>query len=34
MIEIEKLTSMGKMAAGTAHHLNSPLAALLIRACS
>jgi PAS domain S-box-containing protein len=31
MIEIEKLTSMGKMAAGTAHHLNSPLAALLIR---
>jgi PAS domain S-box-containing protein len=32
MIEIEKLTSMGQMAAGTAHHLNSPLAALLIRA--
>jgi PAS domain S-box-containing protein len=31
MIEIEKLTSMGKMAAGTAHHLNSPLAALLLR---
>jgi PAS domain S-box-containing protein len=31
MLEIEKLTSMGKMAAGTAHHLNSPLAALLIR---
>jgi PAS domain S-box-containing protein len=31
MIEIEKLTSMGKMAAGTAHHLNTPLAALLIR---
>ena len=31
MFEIEKLTSMGKMAAGTAHHLNSPLAALLIR---
>ena len=31
MIEIEKLTSMGKMAAGTAHHLNSPLAALLMR---
>jgi C4-dicarboxylate-specific signal transduction histidine kinase len=23
MIELEKLTSMGKMAAGTAHHLNS-----------
>ena len=31
MLEIEKLTSMGKMAAGTAHHLNSPLTALLIR---
>jgi PAS domain S-box-containing protein len=31
MFEIEKLTSMGKMAAGTAHHLNSPLAALLMR---
>ena len=31
MLEIEKLTTMGKMAAGTAHHLNSPLAALLIR---
>ena len=31
MMEIEKLTSMGKMAAGTAHHLNSPLAALLLR---
>ena len=31
MLEIEKLTSMGKIAAGTAHHLNSPLAALLIR---
>jgi PAS domain S-box-containing protein len=31
MIEFEKLTSMGKMAAGTAHHLNSPLAALLLR---
>ncbi len=31
MIELEKLTSMGKMAAGTAHHLNSPLAALLLR---
>ena len=31
MLQIEKLTSMGKMAAGTAHHLNSPLAALLIR---
>ena len=31
MLELEKLTSMGKMAAGTAHHLNSPLAALLLR---
>src|ERR1051326_612847 len=31
MLEIEKLTSMGKMAAGTAHHLNSPLAALFVR---
>ncbi len=31
MVELEKLTSMGKMAAGTAHHLNSPLAALLLR---
>ena len=31
MFELEKLTSMGKMAAGTAHHLNSPLAALLLR---
>jgi PAS domain S-box-containing protein len=31
LIEIEKLTSMGKMAAGTAHHLNTPLAAMLLR---
>jgi PAS domain S-box-containing protein len=31
MMEVEKLTSMGKMAAGTAHHLNSPIAALLLR---
>jgi len=31
MIELEKLATMGKMAAGTAHHLNSPLAALLLR---
>ena len=31
MLQLEKLTSMGKMAAGTAHHLNSPLAALLMR---
>ena len=31
ILEIEKLTSMGKIAAGTAHHLNSPLAAMLLR---
>lgn len=31
MLEVEKLTSMGEMAAGTAHHLNTPLAALLLR---
>jgi PAS domain S-box-containing protein len=31
MLEIEKLASMGKMAAGTAHHLNTPLASLLLR---
>lgn len=31
LLEVEKLTSMGKMAAGTAHHLNTPLAALLLR---
>ncbi len=31
LIEIEKLTSMGQMAAGTAHHLNTPLAAMLLR---
>ena len=31
MIEIEKLSSMGRMAAGTAHHLNTPLAAMLLR---
>jgi PAS domain S-box-containing protein len=31
MLEIENLASMGKMAAGISHHLNSPLAALLIR---
>lgn len=30
-LEIEKLASMGKMAAGTAHHLNTPLAAMLLR---
>lgn len=31
MLEFEKLASMGKMAAGTAHHLNTPLATLLLR---
>ncbi len=31
LLEIEKLASMGKMAAGTAHHLNTPLAAMLLR---
>ncbi len=31
LLEIEKLTTMGKMAAGTAHHLNTPLAAMLLR---
>ncbi|MBI4164500.1 MAG: PAS domain S-box protein [Acidobacteria bacterium] len=31
LFEIEKLASMGKMAAGTAHHLNTPLAAMLLR---
>ncbi len=31
LIEFEKLTSMGQMAAGTAHHLNTPLAAMLLR---
>lgn len=31
LIEIEKLTSMGMMAAGTAHHLNTPLASMLLR---
>ncbi|MGI9103275.1 MAG: two-component system sensor histidine kinase NtrB [Terriglobales bacterium] len=31
LLEIEKLTSMGKMAAGTAHHLNTPLASMLLR---
>jgi len=31
LLEVEKLTSMGKMAAGTAHHLNTPLAAMLLR---
>lgn len=31
LLELEKLTSMGKMAAGTAHHLNTPMASMLLR---
>ncbi|MBZ5500630.1 MAG: PAS domain S-box protein [Acidobacteriia bacterium] len=31
LLELEKLTTMGEMAAGTAHHLNTPLAAMLLR---
>jgi PAS domain S-box-containing protein len=31
VLELEKLTSMGKMAAGTAHHMNTPLASMLLR---
>jgi len=31
MLQVEKLSSMGRMAAGTAHHLNTPLAAMLLR---
>jgi len=31
LIEFEKLTTMGTMAAGTAHHLNTPLASMLLR---
>lgn len=31
LLEVEKLTSMGKMAAGTAHHLNTPMASILLR---
>lgn len=31
LLQIEKLTTMGQMAAGTAHHLNTPLASMLIR---
>ncbi len=31
LLEVEKLTSMGKMAAGTAHHMNTPLASMLLR---
>lgn len=31
LLQLEKLTTMGEMAAGTAHHLNTPLAAMLLR---
>jgi signal transduction histidine kinase len=31
LIEFEKLTAMGKMATGTAHHLNTPVACMLLR---
>ncbi|MGH6631431.1 MAG: PAS domain S-box protein, partial [Burkholderiales bacterium] len=31
LLDLEKLATMGKMAAGTAHHLNTPLAAMLLR---
>ena len=31
LLHLEKLTTMGQMAAGTAHHLNTPLAATLLR---
>lgn len=31
MLDVERLTTMGRMAAGTAHHLNTPLAAMLLR---
>ena len=30
-VELEKLTAIGNMAAGTAHHLNTPLASMLLR---
>lgn len=30
-LEIEKLATMGKIAAGIAHHMNTPLAAMLLR---
>ena len=31
LLQVEKLTTMGQMAAGTAHHLNTPLASMLLR---
>ncbi|HVB98033.1 MAG TPA: ATP-binding protein [Candidatus Dormibacteraeota bacterium] len=31
LLQLEKLTAMGQMAAGTAHHLNTPLASMLLR---
>jgi PAS domain S-box-containing protein len=31
LLELEKLTTMGQMAAGTAHHLNTPLTSMLLR---
>lgn len=31
LLEVEKLTLMGQMAAGTAHHLNTPLTAMLLQ---
>lgn len=31
LLQLEKLTTMGQMAAGTAHHLNTPLASALLR---
>jgi len=31
LLQIEKLATMGQMAAGTAHHLNTPLASMLLR---
>lgn len=31
LLQLEKLTTMGQMAAGTAHHLNTPLASMLLR---
>ncbi len=31
LLDVEKLTTMGQMAAGTAHHLNTPLASMLLR---